>query len=430
MERLIPLLNEFQTILSKSSFSSKIQFPQIVVIGNQSSGKSSLLETIIGEDFLPKGAGIVTRRPVIVQLFHQEEGKTIYAEFSHRKGETFTDFKAVRQEIESDTERVAGSNKGISQLPIVLKIYSHKVINLSLIDLPGIAKVPIGAQPKDIEQQIIDLIKQYIENPNSVILTVLPANVDLANSDALKLALSVDPAGERTIGVVTKLDLMDQGTNAVNVIQGKVFPLRLGYYGVILRGEKELQDGKSINYSQEKAKLFLEKNKDYEPITERLGVDKLVAHLSQILTMNIKRYLPTIRSKIYTHLQASEEELRGLGDAVEGGLSASHKKAILLSIISKFCTQFNDMITGKNCISKSGEIFGGARINYVFNEIFRSKINSLNPFSVLSDQDIRITIRNSNGLNPSLLVSEAAFEMLVKDQICKFLSYISSIGGS
>ena len=198
------------------------------MIGNQSSGKSSLLETIIGEDFLPKGIGIVTRRPVIVQLFNQEKEKQIYAEFSHRKGEIFTDFKQVRQEIEYDTERVAGSNKGISTLPLVVKIYSHKVINLSLIDLPGIAKIPIGAQPKDIESQIVDLIKFYIENPNSIILTVLPANVDLANSDALKLALSVDPSGERTIGVVSKLDLMDEGTNAVNLIQGKVFPLRLG----------------------------------------------------------------------------------------------------------------------------------------------------------------------------------------------------------
>lgn len=204
-----------------------------MVIGNQSSGKSSLLETIIGEDFLPKGTGIVTRRPVIVQLFNQEKEKPIYAEFSHKKGEIFTDFKLVKQEIEYDTERVAGSNKGISTLPLVVKIYSHKVINLSLIDLPGIAKVPIGAQPKDIESQIVDLIKFYIENPNSIILTVLPANVDLANSDALKLALTVDPSGERTIGVVTKIDLMDEGTNAVNLIQGKVFPLRLGRIGFI-----------------------------------------------------------------------------------------------------------------------------------------------------------------------------------------------------
>lgn len=188
---------------------------------------------------------------------------------------------------------------------------------------------------------------------------------------------------------------------------------------MILRGEKDHQDGKTVAYSADKAKLFFDKHPEYELVSERTGVDKLVSHLNQILTMNIKRYLPTIRSKIYTHLQNSEEELRGLGESSEDGLTNAHKKTILLSIISKFCSQFNDLITGKNCISKTGELFGGARINFLFNEVFRNKINSVNPFSILTDQDIRITIRNSNGLNPSLLVSEAAFEMLVKDQICK-----------
>ena len=188
---------------------------------------------------------------------------------------------------------------------------------------------------------------------------------------------------------------------------------------MILRGEKDLQDGRAVSYSRDKAKSFFEKHQEYEVVSDRIGVDKLVSHLSQILTVNIKRYLPSIRSKIYTHLQACEEELRGLGETSEGGLSLSHQKTLLLSIISKFCSNFNDLITGKNCISRSGEIFGGARINYVFNEVFRNKINSVNPFAVLSDQDIRITIRNSNGLNPSLLVSEAAFEMLVKDQISR-----------
>lgn len=187
-----------------------------------------------------------------------------------------------------------------------------------------------------------------------------------------------------------------------------------------MRGEKDLQEGRAVAYSKDKAKGFFDKHPEYESVAERVGVDKLVTHLNQILTTNIKRYLPTIRSKIYSQLQICEEELRGLGEASEGGLTAAHKKTILLSVISKFCTQFNDMITGKNCVSKTGEIVGGARINHLFNEVFRNKINSVNPFSILTDQDIRITIRNSNGLNPSLLVSEAAFEMLVKDQICIF----------
>lgn len=188
---------------------------------------------------------------------------------------------------------------------------------------------------------------------------------------------------------------------------------------MILRGEKDLMDGRAVSYSKDKAKTYLDKHPEYDLVSDKMGVDKLESHMNQILTLNIKRYLPTIRSKIYTQLQSCEEELRGLGDTTEDGITIAHKKTILLSVISKFCNQFNDLITGKNCISKSGEIVGGARINHLFNEVFRNKINSVNPFTTLTDQDIRITIRNSNGLNPSLLVSEAAFEMLVKDQICR-----------
>lgn len=113
----------------------------------------------------------------------------------------YTDWEAVRRELESEMARVAGSNKGISSLPIVLRIYGPNVINLSLIDLPGLTKVPIGEQPQDIEEKIREIVKFYIQNPNTIILCVLPANVDLANSDALKISREVDPMGNRTIGV-------------------------------------------------------------------------------------------------------------------------------------------------------------------------------------------------------------------------------------
>ena len=100
----------------------------------------------------------------------------------------------------------AGKNKGISPVPIVLKIYSPRVVNLSLIDLPGITKIPVGDQPNDIEEKVKKMILLYVQNPNSLILAVSPANHDLANSDSLKIAREVDPDGERTLGVITKMD--------------------------------------------------------------------------------------------------------------------------------------------------------------------------------------------------------------------------------
>lgn len=138
-----------------------------------------------------------------------------YAQFLHLD-RTFTSFADVRAEIEQETFRVAGQNKGISKLPISLRIYSPNVLDLTLVDLPGLTKIPVGDQPSDIEKQIRSLVVDYISKPNSyafvsstlhcfqrtpsVILAISPANTDLANSDALKLARSVDPAGRRTIG--------------------------------------------------------------------------------------------------------------------------------------------------------------------------------------------------------------------------------------
>lgn len=102
------------------------------------------------------------------------------------------------------------------------------VLNLTLIDLPGLTKVPVGDQPPDIENQIRDMILTFISRETCLILAVTPANVDLATSDALKLAREVDPQGLRTIGVLTKLDLMDEGTDAREILENRAFPLRRG----------------------------------------------------------------------------------------------------------------------------------------------------------------------------------------------------------
>ena len=119
-----------------------------------------------------------------------------------------------------------------------MTVWSPGVVDLTMVDLPGITKVPVKGQPPNIEELIKKMIFNYISHPNALILALSAANQDLANSDAIKLAREVDPQGERTIGVVTKIDLMDEGTDALEVLQGKIYPLKLGYYGVKCRSQK------------------------------------------------------------------------------------------------------------------------------------------------------------------------------------------------
>jgi replication fork clamp-binding protein CrfC len=131
-----------------------------------------------------------------------------WGEFLHLPGEKFYDFDKIRSEIVRDTEAKTGKNAGISPLPINLRVFSPNVVTLTLVDLPGLTRVPVGDQPRDIERQIRDMLHKYISKPSCIILAVTAANTDLANSDALKMSREVDPDGQRTIGVLTKIDLM------------------------------------------------------------------------------------------------------------------------------------------------------------------------------------------------------------------------------
>ena len=205
MESLIPVINKLQDVFNAIG-QNPIDLPQIVVIGSQSSGKSSVLEAFVGRDFLPRGSGIVTRRPLVLQLVNtpdaSPDGVVEWGEFLHLPSRRFSDFGEIRAEIEAETERLLGKTKCISPEPIRLTIHSPNVVDLSLVDLPGMTKVPIADQPADIERQLREMVLGFIEPEDALILAVSPATSDLATSDAIQLAKRVDPDGVRTMGVV------------------------------------------------------------------------------------------------------------------------------------------------------------------------------------------------------------------------------------
>eukprot|EP00743_Colponemidia_sp_Colp-15_P002183 GILK01002369.1.p1 GENE.GILK01002369.1~~GILK01002369.1.p1 ORF type:complete len:787 (-),score=132.68 GILK01002369.1:482-2842(-) len=417
MDQLIPIVNRLQDVFSAVGMPNVIELPQIVVVGAQSSGKSSVLESLVGKDFLPRGVGIVTRRPLILQLktIPMGEKPAEWAEFLHAPGHKFDDFDEVRREIERDTERVTGRNKGISSQPIGLRVYSPYVLDLTLVDLPGITKVPVGDQPQDIESQIRRMLMQYITNPNSIILAVTSANTDLANSDALKLARDVDPEGNRTIGVVTKIDLMDQGTDALETLQGKIYPLRRGYVGVICRSQKDIHARKPIKEALKAEEQFFRNHASYRHMANRLGSQFLAKTLNNILMYHIRDCLPDMKTRIMSLLAEKEQELVSYGDPMLD--SKRSQGALLLHLLSKFARNFADTIDGRSTENTTTELMGGARMSFIFHDVFGRVLAEVDPLDGLSDQEIRTAIRNATGPRPALFVPEISFELLVKKQI-------------
>lgn len=216
-----------------------------------------------------------------------------WARFLHKPDRIFTNFDDVREEIERETDRKAGNNKGICSEPISIKIYSTKVVNLTVVDLPGIVKVPAGDQPEDIEDQINNLILSYIRNPNSIILAVSSANNDMATSESLKLAKEADPEGRRTLAVVTKLDLMDAGTDAVDVLCGRVVPVKLGIIGIVNRSQLDIQNKKSIEDAINDEAAYLQRK--YPTLASRNGTPYLAKTLNRLLMHHIRDCLPELK---------------------------------------------------------------------------------------------------------------------------------------
>ncbi|XP_053084234.1 dynamin-3 isoform X5 [Pangasianodon hypophthalmus] len=414
MEELIPLINKLQDAFSSIGQSCNLDLPQIAVVGGQSAGKSSVLENFVGRDFLPRGSGIVTRRPLVLQLINS---KAEYAEFLHCKGKKFVDFDEVRMEIEAETDRITGSNKGISPIPINLRVYSPNVLNLTLIDLPGMTKVAVGDQPQDIEHQIRDMLLQFITKDSCLILAVTPANTDLANSDALKIAKEVDPQGLRTIGVITKLDLMDEGTDARDILENKLLPLRRGYIGVVNRSQKDIDGRKDIRAALAAERKFFLSHPAYRHIAERMGTPHLQKTLNQQLTNHIRDTLPGLRSKLQSQLLSLEKEVEEYKNFRPD--DPTRKTKALLQMVQQFGVDFEKCIEGSGDQVDTVELSGGARINRIFHERFPFELVKI----VFDEKELRReishAIKNVHGVRTGLFTPDLAFEAIVKKQIIK-----------
>jgi replication fork clamp-binding protein CrfC len=395
MQELIPLVNQLQDAFAGLGMSCPIDLPQIAVVGGQSAGKSSVLENFVGRDFLPRGSGIVTRRPLILQLVNS---KAEWAEFLHAKGKKFTDFNEVRKEIEAETDKLTGKNKGISSVPINLRVHSPHVLNLTVVDLPGLTKVPVGDQPPDIEFQIRDMLMQFITRDNCLVLAVTPANIDLATSEALKLAKEVDPTGVRTIGVLTKLDLMDEGTDARDILENKVFPLRRGYVGVVNRSQKDIDGRKDIRAALAGERKFFLSHSSYRHMADKLGTPYLQKALNQMLTNHIRDTLPSLRTKLQAEVLSMEKEVEEYKKFRPG--DPAMKTKAMLTLVQTYSLEFERRIEGGGSSdgAASQELSGGAKISRIFHERFPFELVKLETDEKQMRREIGYEIKNQLGV--------------------------------
>ncbi|KAF2324885.1 hypothetical protein P3X46_003539 [Hevea brasiliensis] len=414
MENLISLVNKIQracTALGDHGEESALptlwdSLPAIAVVGGQSSGKSSVLESIVGKDFLPRGAGIVTRRPLVLQLHRIDEGRE-YAEFMHLPRKKFTDFAAVRQEISDETDRETGRTKQISTVPIHLSIYSPNVVNLTLIDLPGLTKVAVEGQPESIVMDIENMIRSYIEKPNCIILAISPANQDLATSDAIKISREVDPKGERTFGVLTKIDLMDKGTDAVDILEGRSYKLQFPWIGVVNRSQADINKSVDMIAARRREREYFQSSPEYRHLAQRMGSEHLGKMLSKHLEQVIKSRIPGLQSLINKTIAELESELSRLGKPV--ATDAGGKLYMIMEICRSFDQIFKERLDGIRS--------GGEKIYLVFDNQLPAALKRLQFDKHLSMDNVRKLICEADGYQPHLIAPEQGYRRLIESTL-------------
>ncbi|XP_073524570.1 interferon-induced GTP-binding protein Mx-like isoform X2 [Phyllobates terribilis] len=325
-----------------------LALPAIAVIGDQSSGKSSVLEALSGVT-LPRGTGIVTRCPLELKLkksVHNSPwaGTIIYRNTKSR----IHGPSAVEAEVRRAQDVVAGSGKGISQELITLEIISPNVPDLTLIDLPGITRIALPNQPQDIGNQIKQIIRNYIMRQETINLAVVPCNVDIATTEVLEMAREVDPTGERTIGVLTKPDLVDAGAEreVLRVVQNRVYSLRKGYMMVKCRGQREIQENTSHEKAVQNEKVFFEKHEHFSVLVKRgqATIPHLADRLTKELVYHISKTLPNIEHQIRSKLREAEEQLGQIGRGVPD--TDEEKSHFLISKIRDFENGIMNVVNG------------------------------------------------------------------------------------
>lgn len=346
----------------------------------------------------------------MLQLHKTDRGQTDYAEFLHAPKRKLTDFAAVRKEIADETDRITGKSKQISNIPIHLSVYSPNVVNLTLIDLPGLTKVAVEGQADTIVEDIENMVRSYVEKPNCIILAISPANQDIATSDAIKLAREVDPSGDRTFGVVTKLDLMDKGTNALDVLEGRSYRLQHPWVGIVNRSQADINRNVDMIAARRKEREYFETSPEYGHLASKMGSEYLAKLLSQHLELVIRQRIPSIIALINKTIDELNAELDRIGRPI--AVDSGAQLYTILELCRAFDRVFKEHLDGGRP--------GGDRIYGVFDHQLPAALKKL-PFDRhLSLRNVQKVVSEADGYQPHLIAPEQGYRRLIDGSINYF----------
>jgi GTPase SAR1 family protein len=378
---------------------NSIDLPQLVVCGDQSSGKSSVLEGLTGIPF-PRDDGVCTRFPTEIIITHDEtRPQTITASIipfsnTHRPSETLKSLKDFNRSITTfeqlpKTIAEAGSLMGLrgygeknedgpsfGRDVLQIKVSNQSGQHLSIVDLPGLISVASDVQTEADVEIVHQTVTSYIEKPRTIILAVVQAGNDIANQSIIKESKRFDKSGERTVGIITKPDLINLGTEAriAALANNKdTTKLQLGFF--IVKNPSPLEIQAKITATEREAneqRFFQSPPWKGRLDTEKVGIIKLKQYLQKLLDSHIEKELPKVRHDMKTKIRTATDALAML--PVDRPTPAD-KRTFLTELADKYQRLLNAALngeygsTGGDFFAASGHDIGPTRLRALVHDV-------------------------------------------------------------
>lgn len=393
-----------------------ISVPGIVVCGAQSAGKSSVMEYLSDLNF-PRAENTCTRCPTIVSLAADPTTKKAYAliglEAKRDRQERIDDLSTFGSKIEELTDKLTakiGKGAGvITNEPIYVTVVRPSGPTLTLIDIPGITHMCTDGVQSDIHEVTKNMVESYIESPNMVILVVIPATEDFGNAEALKLAKQYDPHGTRTLGVITKSDLVKSDSDIVQRIkmEGKNIQLELGFIALRCRTPSEVKQGATRDAAMAtEDRLFATHPLLSQLLPAQRGLRMLVRQIVIVQADRVEAYIPEIKQLLSTRLMDAEAELERLAPACANDAARSSR---MNDMIRRIDLDLHDIISGARHFDNKTLHLPATWVE--LSEAFGNTIRSATP-DYLSDKymdKLKVSLKEVQGVSPPNFMSSPVF---------------------